>query len=56
MLIGKPGWVIDHVNNGNPDLSEADTKRRHDRWSVGPGEGGVGGEKMNTKEELKRTQ
>ena len=48
VLIGTPGRVIDHINNLNPDLSEADTKRRHG-WGHIDREGA----KMNTKEELK---
>ena len=48
VLVGMPVRFIDHINNGNLDLSEADTKRRHGR---GPTD--RGGAKMNTKEELK---
>ena len=48
-LFGTPVRVIDKINNGNLDLFEDDTKRRHG-W--GPTDRG-GGAKMNTKEELK---
>ena len=48
MMFGTPVRVIDHINNVNLGISEADTKRRHGRGPTDPG----GGAKMNTKEEL----
>ena len=49
VLVGTPVWFINHVNNGNLDQSEDDTKQRH-----GWGPTDRGGAKMNTKEGLKR--
>ena len=48
VLVETPVRVIYHINNGNLDLSKADTKSRHG-W--GPTDGG--GAKMNMNEELK---
>ena len=48
MMFGTPVRVIDHIKNGNLDLSEADTKHRYGWDSTDRG-----GAKMNMKEELK---